>query len=758
MKTFTLKPKVRNFFLFSLLLMIATVSCRKSDVTYNPVPPGPTNKEVNVFTNQPLRMVSDFEHSNSLPFQANLCYQVGSAMVGEGGTIGTIGEIIKTLKEVHDYKKPDTAYDNLKNGINSLQSQITALTSQITALGQQLSLDVSQLTGYMGTLYTNTYIGYLRDALDSTASDGLTYFPKTAALYKTQGLSPTNPLVLSLQTDAVSYANLVHPTPGAPSIQYDMKNIVTQLNLLIVPAGTPNNNVVMNYTNEIINACQGKGYNDAASVHNLYMLLECYFLSLVNYQFQATNIYSNACSLVDSTGTDARDWYTETFTTMIEQEVAVYLHAVNYLMVNVNDYRTQNQFLSDLKYADAGLSENMVVLPAMARAQFVANMLYTALGKPCPVIAGSIITPNKYSNGSNSYINTISLTAVAPGVAGKPYNATADNNFGINGIPSQIPNTTWVSGSPTVCNPDNHWNVYNFGTLGVPDSNWHLLPGQTMGVQINDNGNQNPWPHNIQIQGQVNLLWYNPADPSQTSTSQTSTCTMQYGYFCGSWGWGFPYVSHSDLSLMARTPTFNIDHFNNTLQGGNIWDAQPPFMATTDEGGNIYIHSPDGFTFDYNSLAGMYYNAAGVQTSHYYILADLWYTNITTGSEKPSINGTLQGWGAFNASYSMGGTNSDLWIIMGTGLSRFNAGGGGSTVDWSYYAGSDIMESFAQNRQGPAYSQIGCSVDMKTSQAYQPCISYYYQTYNVGSAPASISIRPMYTFVYGGTYPVPTPY
>jgi hypothetical protein len=154
----------------------------------------------------------------------------------------------------------------------------------------------------------------------------------------------------------------------------------------------------------------------------------------------------------------------------------------------------------------------------------------------------------------------------------------------------------------------------------------------------------------------------------------------------------------------------------------------------------------------------MYYNAGGVQTNHYYILADLWYTNMTTGSEKPSISGTLQGWGAFNASYSIGGTNSDLWIIMGTALNRFNAGGGGSTADWSYYAANDVMESFAQNRQGPVYSQVGFSGDLKTGQAYQPCISFYYQTYNVGSDPASISIQPMYTFVYGGTYPVPAPY
>ncbi len=757
MQTVKLLIKTRNILLLFSSLMIVAVSCRKSDVSYDPVPPGPTNKEVNVFTNQHLRMVSDFEKSNNLPFHANLCYQLGSAMYSEGGTIGTIGEIIKTLKDVHDYKKPDTAYDNLKNGINSLQSQITALGNQITQLGVQLSLDISKVTAYMDQLTLNPYIVYLKQALDSTAADGLIYFPKTAATYKSKGYAPNSPLVDTLQAQAVRYAQQVHPWDEDPTIVYNMKNIVEQINLLMVPSGSQNDGSVMNYTNEIINACQGKGYSDAASVHNLYMLLECYFLSLVNYQFQATNIYSNACSLVDSTGTDAKNWYTETFSTMIQQEVDVYLHAVNYLMVNIYDYRTQSQFLHDLNYSNAGLSENSTILPAMARAQFVANLLYTALGKPCPVLAGSIITPNKYSNGSGNYINTVSLIAASPNDPPRTYNVNADNTFGPDGIPSQIPYTYWVSGSPTVCNPDNHWNVYNFGKLGVPDSNWHLQPNQAIGVQISDNGNQNPWPHSIQSQGSVHVNWYNPADPSQTSPNQTSTCTMLYGYFCGSWGWGFPYVSHSDLSLMARTPTFNILQYNLNVQGGAAYTTAPPFMATTDEGGNIYVHSHDGFTYDYNSLAGMHYNAGGVQTTHYYMLSELLYTNISTGAEKPAINGTLQGWGVFNASYSIGGTNSDLWIIMGTGLSRHNYGGGGSTAAWAYWAQNDVLESYAQNRPGQVYSAMGQTGNLGTNQTYQPCISYYYQTSNVGSAPASLSIRPMYTFVYGGTYPVPTP-
>lgn len=744
--------RTTQLFMFSVILL--TLSCKKDQLYVTPVNPSPGNNTTNVFTDPPLNLVSDFEKQNGIRFSPGLCYRLGSAMNGAGGTISDIGEIIKTLKEVHDFNKPETEYNTLKGGINQLQQQVAALSSQITQLGQQLSLDVSQLMTYMGALATNMYVGYLREALDSTASDGLTYFPKTAAAYKSQGLDSTSAKVQQLRAAAVNYALQVHPSNGSPVPKYDMKNIITQLNLLIVPQMGMNNNVVMNYANEIINACKGKGYTDAASVKILYLMLENYFLALVNYQFQATNIYTNACSLADSTGSDAKNWYTQTFATMIRQEIDVFLHSVNYLVVNVYDYRTQNQLMNDLKFANAGLSENDAIMPSMARAQFVANILYTALGVPCPVVAGSVITPNKYSDGSGSYINTLSMGAYAPGVSEKEYSVKADSVFGQYGVPSQIPNTYYVSGTSATCYPDNHWNVYNVGKLGVPDNAWSGLGFfDKVTVTLKDNGNQNPWPHSVPVTGQVRLMWYDPSDPSQVYYSKTSSCTMQFGYFCGYWGWGFPYVSHSDLGKLWRPDYFDVNNFNKDFQGPGISNTPVPFMATSDHGGNLYVHSRDGFTFQNNSLAAMFYNGNAVQTAYYYILGDLWCTFVSTGGTLPGINGTIQAWSAFNATYSMGGSNNDLWILLGTGLNKWNYGGRDL-----YYAQSNVIWNHAHNQPGQTYQAVGVSGNLQPNTRYQPSISYYYQTYNIGSPPANITVRPVFAFVYGGTYPVPTPY
>ena len=741
-----------------LMLILVTGSCRKAEVTYTPVNDDPADN-LNVFTNQSLSMVSYYESSNNKAFSPFLCYQLGSNIQSDDVPDGAAVMIFKTLSAVHTYNRQEAEYHALKNGITALQDQVTELSNQITELGQELSLDVSKLNEYMGDLAKNVYVGYLMEVLDSTSSAGLTYFPKTAAMYKNQGLDASSPQVQTLKTKAVNYALTVHPDVGAPPIQYDMKNIVNQLHLLIVPPSTPNTNVVMNYAVATVNALRGQGFSDEKSMKLLYLLLENYFISLVNYQFQATNVYTNACGLVDSTGTDAKNWYTESFSTMIKKEVAVFIQCVNYLVVNSYEYRLQNKFVSDLPFANSGLSENTVIINPMARAQFVANMLYLALGLQAPVIAGSIITPAKYSDGDGNYVNMVLLTAQAP-TAGllKEYAVSPDYRSGPNGVPSQIPNTYWENGSPVKCHPDNHWNVYNIGQLGVTDTAWNVLqPSQPVQITMRSSGNRNPWPHYKAIDGTVALQWYNPRDPSQVSPVRTATCTMHFGYFCGTWGWGFPYISHADLGHMQRTPNFSINNFNKTFQGYYIYQTVPPFMATSDYGGNLYVHSHDGFSFDYNALAGMHYSATAVATSHYYLIGDLWYKDMATGPEKPSIGGGIQGWGAFSASYSMGGSNNDMNILMGTGLDRFNFGGGGHSQDYTYWAQGGIVDSRVHNIPGRNFSGFGVSGNLNTSSTYQPCISYYYQTFNIGNPHASINIYPMQTFVYKGTFPVPTP-
>ncbi|MEI7983380.1 MAG: hypothetical protein WCI71_17145, partial [Bacteroidota bacterium] len=408
----------------------------------------------------------------------------------------------------------------------------------------------------------------------------------------------------------------------------------------------------------IIQKMTSANLGDSVSMLNAYILLESYFLQVVNAQFQCATLYTNADYFYSPADTVApTQWFTDTFTPQITQEVSAFLSAVDYLMVNIDDYRNQQRFVSDMQCASAGLAPDHVTFHALARSRFVAKLLYGAVGLDSPVVNGQITLPATYATIGNGPLSV------------KVSSTVLDTTPVL--ITGQIPYTYWVDGKPAVCHPDNKWHVYSFGTPGKSDGTW-TTTGHS--VQIAASGNQTPWVYwSAPAKGTITPKYYNPQNPVQTSLTKTTECTVEFAFFSASWKWGFLQLTNSVLSdnwVKSNKPAlgqfFDFSTFNTNLIQNS---ANVPFSATTNTWECTY---QTGVNWDWScpacSAPGYMFDMGTMQpTKHYFVIVNGNYLNVTTGGEMPPTNGTLKGWAWYAVNYTNGGTGgNDLTISIGT--------------------------------------------------------------------------------------------
>jgi len=436
------------------------------------------------------------------------------------------------------------------------------------------------------------------------------------------------------------------------------------------------------------------------------------------------------------------EWFTDNCATWIREEVSAFLWTVDYLMMNIDDYRNQHRFEFDMQYANAGLAPDNISILALARAQFVANMLYGALGLNFPVVSGHITLPKTYA--------TIGNAALSVNIGGNLRDTTPTV------IPGIIPYTYWVDGNPAVCHPDNQWNVYRFGTLGKSDVIW---PTTSQPFQVVASGTQSPWVHFATAQGTITPKYYNPRNPNQTSLTKTSECTVEFAYFAASWKWGFLQLTNTQLTdnwVKSNKPVkdqyFAFLPYNTSLTENS---ANVPFAATTNSWKCTYQTGGITWTNLYGTTGTMQMSGTINQSSHYYVIVDGNYLNVTTGSELPSTTSTIQAWAWYMANYTMKGSGGDdLTISIGTTREFYENDEGG--VDFATI-GNDVVSTNWHDQAGTTWnSGFGASGNLKVNTSYQPGVQYYYQTYDLSYAvPASIALISGFQFVYGGYYPQP---
>lgn len=207
------------------------------------------------------------------------------------------------------------------------------------------------------------------------------------------------------------------------------------------------------------------------------------------------------------------DWYSDKLFPHINQEIYWFQEAVNYMVVNLNEYRNVDRFQNDMQHIQTQLAPDNFLYNVLARSQFVSNMLTDAIGYNYPVVAGTIITPNNFTNGNSPIVTSIGLsfTPQSAGGTADVYNSTA------RVLPSQIPNSCWIDRDPAGVRPNYVWNLYRI----VHDTVKSSTATPSYSIKIVDNGSSmTPWLHYNPLLGTVTPLFYNPRNPGKNLYDQ----------------------------------------------------------------------------------------------------------------------------------------------------------------------------------------------------------------------------------------------
>ena len=745
MKTRSLLRKILSVaFLLTLVFLVVTSCKKKSDVTTDPgnIPPTRTLPS-DVFKSSPLKMMSDYEISNNLKFPAWQHRKFGKAMVGKEDD-PIVPEIMKVVAEnmikIKEYKEKQHKFQEIDDQFNELDRQLVNLSGQINNMNTVLNIATTQIANLITSGELNTQVTNIKSKWEAGGSiNGFMWYSDVAAKWEKDSTNTVNITQMNSAAANVSYyTGKVFYSATDPG---GMINVINAMNEVICPTViTPDStNALYWCANLIVQEVTAKTQiTTEAQAMAAYCGLEAYFLQVLNYQAKAAIMYTNVCNVVDSTGAlgYAKAFWDDIYVPAIKEETRVFLQAADYLVLNLNDYRTHERFAHEMGYFNYGLAPDIIWRNALARAQFVANEIYDGLGLDYPVMCGTIITPKNYN--INQAVNQITLTFKVARPATITLTANAKE--------SQIPYTYWTDGNPATINSDNHWNVYKMGTMGQPDPWW------TSGsVTINGTGFDYPWKHTWEMTGNVNVWWFNPMNPLDSTATPTSTNTMQFAYFSANWGWGYFY-----LSDYSQPNVFSGVHYENMLfPTKQNYAFDTPFTYTTDSKDKAYAH-PGQFSYPLNEFGLMEMGGNLVETLHYYMAADLLYTNVKANSDPPTLkNADLQAWVCCTSMYSMlGYAGSDLWISAGVGLTFTDEGGDGKKC---YCSDATLINNVHYNEQANAWhSDYGFQPGLQRNKEFQPNSTYAYQNYNTNSASASIKLYTNYQFIYTGFYDLPT--
>ncbi|MCX6277313.1 MAG: hypothetical protein NT004_04350 [Bacteroidetes bacterium] len=738
MKTKMLLKKITPFVLLMALMVIVAISCKKKDdepaPPSPPVPPSPVVPDV--FVPSALHLVTDYEKTHGMRFPAYSNRLVHRGLVGEEvpEIPNPLKNLGKSLWDVYVYEHTEHQFAKIDDELDNISSQIASLTTQVNQYGNAILGELNLMT----TLLSNENIKPSLEDINNFWMDfpgswsNFMAFQNASAAYER---NPQNPDSIATMQQAQSNVKTWATLQNSKTIWTDLANISGLINL------SGNIGILSQFSSTLCAKAKGS-IIDSAMAMNYYMILEGYFLNLLNYQSNAETMIMNIDNVLDTTGATATNDYNTKFAPKIQSEVSAFLYAVDYLVANISDYRTTDRFNSDMNYRNTGLAPDNVFINALARSQFVANMIYEGLGLPFPVMCGYVLTPLNYTNGNSPIVNDISINFSNYGnMVTKTTTATR--------YTSQIPYTYWTSGNPAKCGADNTWNVYRIGNVGTSDGvTWHTGKIQ---ATISDNNNfYTPWAHTAPIQGFVQTYFYNPANPSEanTSTSATATNTFQFGWFSANWQWGYLFMSDFNQAGWQHTDNFAVYQYNSNI--GVSGDINSPHILTSDKNGNLYPHGTDamnvGFT---NSTLGMLQmNGSMITTPYFYIAFDLVDFNMQAASDPANLVGAdLQAWGKYNAYYNgFGSGGNDLWVNIGTGLVHTQEG-----ESWASN-GKIVSDAHYHNASGNWNEGFGKQTGMSRNTTYSPSYQYYYQTYNVGSVPLTIQLGIAYQFIYTGFF------
>lgn len=617
--------------IFATMIIIAIIGCKKKDST-DPVPtPTPEPVQKDVFTNPKLYLLSEYEQNQAKTFQAFGMYHC----LDELGPMDIFNEAYGIFSAIQGYETNQQImqqFNKIDGDLNNIQGQLTTLESDFTNLTTLLGYNMMELMNGAYLLSTWTQVAPIITAFSNADENGFRWFSYEAKMHNTQSSSDSTFIVKELNPKMKDFAKLYTSGANATTLQ----DAINYLNLQFQHSSSSNG--LMNAVAKFI-ITQDKN----ASPINQYMVLENYFLQVINYELQAGVIQLNCWQIED---TNSVPTFRQFLASTITSQIQYFLNAANQLAVSTYDYRNLGQYERDVTtYLNTGISPDTIAGHMLARAQFVANLLYKAFDVSTPVLCGSIVLPNYYSTGSgiasyNLYVGNNGLTPRVDTL-----------------IKSPFPYAFWNNGVPAICSPDNQWRVYNYGFFGGTQQ---VLPSSPVTIQL---GNES-WAPSAAAKGNITPLWYNPRNPHHTSTTRNDSCIIEFAYFSASWKWGYLLPCHT----LSGAQTCNIGNYSTIGSTSNECNCPygqptPPFVqqfhssqCLFESGGNGYLTY--GNSIFERTFSGTFYPYSSGQI----YAADLFYWDVISYSD---LGAGMSLFMYYNWEHFAGITEYHYWFRIG---------------------------------------------------------------------------------------------
>lgn len=617
------------------MLSAGLIGCSGSSSTPStPVTPTQTERAVNPLTAPVLAMSTDVSGTVHALKSVELA-RIADFLVNKRPVSSTVTPLVPTKSSGIAGIIVEILIAGIETGIHS--SEISDVKKEIGNLQDsvnEIKNDIDSLNTTMGIKFDSTYYGITdnqnQTALQNTKTDissaffgstssSLSYYNDQTLLIKqcteTSGFPDTcTPAQKNAYTNSTNLENdKIQFVKNLDSIKKDVANI----NGFITGDVKLLNTSVKN----ILSQVEAKNISiDSNSAMNVYLMLEDVFAQLLAYQFQGAIIIANDSVYNKPTSYfDTNNYLTGDFEHYVRQECFEFLKQVQFLAVNLNDYRNKDTYSTSMKSVAQGLATDPVFSNVLSRARFFSAQVLQKFtvnrdNGGFTDTNGVTYPPNTtYYNGNGNYHDELYRFEFGlHGAIVVPCNYTFDqttqsskpiklelydsNNNKVATTSAQIdpaqdafsrkvngrfPNTAWQANAKGVMTAleDYQWVYYDF------DFSHTNLTAGTYTVKFveegkNILGSTGPWPHNTTTIGTVQVQYWDPTSDNPVGQDKSSsTNTTPFGFFSYYWPWGTQLFSASPASfwtnltsIASYSSTFlnYLDVSNNF--SNNSWD------------------------------------------------------------------------------------------------------------------------------------------------------------------------------------------
>ena len=448
----------------------------------------------------------------------------------EGATIfvadKTTGWVLNFISDKLFGSETDRMLAEMNKNLEKIRDQLGDIEASLTALQDQMTVTKVVLKTYINNTKIHDAISRIQSAYDTQDNASLLGLSASAkTLDKTNATAVTQ-----LKSDVSQYAG---------NYRYTMHEDIQSLYEAVCPSTPDVLSVLVDFANDVIlTKADPTKVADPANALNTYKLLETYFSQILNYQTKALMIVSEINNYYDPTGGQTTAYFNN-YKTMLKKEIAQFQWTVNYLMLNMVDYRHKGNFKNDMAYLQQGLARDDVFLQVFARSRFFTAQLLEGIGEPAYTLHGAVIIPRNYSS-QGEIVQNITLQLDGPN------NTRFTKQVTASPLDGRYPYTKWSASGKS--SPDNHWSFYDFNFNDMTND----IPIGTYKVTLVDNGDNNtPWFHTTTDLGQVSVKYYDPQTFTEIDLSATKTVppnAIKFGAFSGRWNWGYCRLSSSPMS------------------------------------------------------------------------------------------------------------------------------------------------------------------------------------------------------------------